>query len=137
MNSHIVPLPNGLINGSDLSQASIFYARENLLNLPGGENVSFKTMRFQDVDKQSGRCIITNPPYGVRLGNMDSTIQLYHELGDFLKQKCPQSEAYILCGSKELVPELHLRAHWKKSLKNGDIEVKLAKVIIKQEPPQK
>jgi putative N6-adenine-specific DNA methylase len=130
-NAKIIPLPKGLISGSDSSPASIVYARENLANLPGGENVSFDICRFQDLEKQAGRCIITNPPYGVRLGNTDSTLILYHELGDFLKQKCPNSEAYILCGSKELVPELHLRAHWKKSLKNGDIDVKLAKIIIK------
>jgi putative N6-adenine-specific DNA methylase len=130
-NTRIIPLPKGLISGSDISVGSITYAEENLANLPGGENVELMVTPFQDLHRQSGRCIITNPPYGVRLGNDESTKTLYHELGDFLKQKCPDSESYILCGNKELVPELHLRAHWKKSLKNGDIDVKLAKVIVK------
>lgn len=130
-NAHIIPLPKGIISGSDISVGSIAYSKENLAKLPGGENVDLRVSRFQDLAKRSGRCIITNPPYGVRMGNDESTKTLYHELGDFLKQKCPDSEAYILCGNKELVPELHLRAHWKKSLKNGDLDVKLAKVIIK------
>ncbi|MDD4309054.1 MAG: THUMP domain-containing protein [Candidatus Cloacimonetes bacterium] len=129
--SEIIPLPQGLLCGSDYTSASIDCARENLAKLPGGEAVDFKVSRFQNLPRQSGRVIITNPPYGIRLGNEDSTKLLYNELGDFLKTKCPDSEAYILCGSKELVTELRLRAHWKKSLKNADLEVKLAKIIVK------
>ncbi|PKN74074.1 MAG: RNA methyltransferase [Candidatus Cloacimonetes bacterium HGW-Cloacimonetes-3] len=130
-NSRIIPLPKGLISGSDISVGSITYAEENLANLPGGENVELMVTPFQLLSKQSGRCIITNPPYGVRIGNDETTKTLYHDLGDFLKQKCPDSESYILCGSKELVPELHLRAYWKKSLKNGDLDTKLAKVTVR------
>ena len=130
-NSKIIPLPQGLLCGSDYNSASIDCARENLANLPGGAAVNLQVCRFQNLSRQTKRFIITNPPYGVRLGNIDSTKQLYNELGDFLKHQCPDSEAYILCGSKELVAELRLRAHWKKSLKNGDIEVKLAKIVVK------
>jgi len=52
-------------------------------------------------------------------------------LADWLKQRCKDSEAYILCGSVALVSELRLRAYWKKALKNADLEVKLAKVLIR------
>lgn len=130
-NSKIRPLPQNLISGSDISVGSLSYAKENLSVLPGSDAINWQHSRFQDIPRQEGRCIITNPPYGVRLGNDNSTKALYHDLGDFLKQKCPDSEAYILCGNKDLVPELRLRAYWKKSLKNGDLDVKLAKVIIR------
>jgi len=106
-------------------------ARQNLASLPYGELVELKASRFQDLDMQEGRLIVTNPPYGVRLGDEDSIKRLYNELGDFLKQKCPASESYILCGDKALVPELRLRAHWKKNLKNGDLEVALAKILVR------
>ncbi len=130
-NNKMISLPDGLLVGSDSSMGSVQYARENLQCLPGGERVQITVSRFQELPKQSGRCIITNPPYGIRLGNDTNTRVLYNDLGDFLKQKCPDSESYILCGSKELVSELHLRAYWKKSLKNGDLDVKLAKVIVR------
>lgn len=130
-NAAIRPLPPGLIRGSDLNPKNILIARENLATLPFGENVNLTVSRFQDLDRQSGRCVVTNPPYGVRLGDEGSIRELYHELGDFLKQRCPDSENYILCGDKTLVPELRLRAHWKKNLKNAGLEVVLAKIVVR------
>ena len=127
-------LPRGLTSGSDISAAAVQATRENLQRLPGGDRVEISQAPFQTLPRQQGRCIITNPPYGVRLEKDRPIAMLYHELGDFLKQKCPDSEAYILCGSKELVPELRLRAHWKKNLKNGDLEVSLAKILVKAAP---
>lgn len=129
--SRIIPLPEGLITGSDIKTQNLQTARESLDRLPFGKMISLQHSRFQDLPVQQGLCLVTNPPYGIRLGDLSSTKQLYHELGDFLKQKCPHSEAYVLCGSAEFVPELRLRAHWKKSLKNADLEVKLAKIIVK------
>lgn len=130
-NARIKDLPNGLIEGSDINSLNLKTAAESLHCLPYGNRINLKRCRFQDLESHSGYTIITNPPYGVRLGSQQETIKLYQDLGDFLKQKCPHSEAYILCGSEKLVPELRLRAHWKKSLKNADLEVKLAKIVIR------
>jgi len=129
--TEIIPLPKGLIKGSDISAGNIAHARTNLHELPDGDKVEFQVSRFQDLPKVPNQTIVTNPPYGVRLGDTDSTRKLYNDLGDFLKQKCSASEAYVLCGNAELVKELRLRASWKKTLKNGDIETKLAKIVIR------
>jgi len=127
----IIELPDGLICGSDVSSKSLSYARKALDLLPSGDKVKLEVSKFQDLPVGENRTIVCNPPYGVRMGNLDRTEELYKDLGDFLKQKCPQSLAYILCGSADLVPKLRLRAHWKKSLKNGNLDTKLAKIIIK------
>lgn len=124
-------LPDGLICGSDMNAGNVKIARDNLSLLPGGDKVRLETARFQDLEPEKGRCVISNPPYGVRLEDSHSANMLYNELGDFLKQKCPDSESYILCGDKTLVPQLRLRAHWKKNLKNADLEVVLAKIVVK------
>lgn len=131
LNSEITDLPDGLICGSDVSSKSVSYARKALDLLPSGDKVHLKVSRFQDLPLEENRTIVCNPPYGIRMGNLDRTEELYKEIGDFLKQKCPHSVAYILCGSAELVPKLRLRAHWKKSLKNGNLDTKLAKIIVK------
>lgn len=131
-NSKIRILPKGLIKGSDISSESIDITRRNLSNLPGSEAVDLRVCAFQNLPEKSGRCIITNPPYGVRLGTEDSTPLLYNALGDFLKQRCPDSEAYILCGSKKLSGDLRLRANWKKNLKNADLEVNLTKIVVRE-----
>lgn len=130
-NDKIKPLPKNLIKGSDIDPEAIEKTRENLASLPYGKNVELLVSSFQNCEKEENKCVVCNPPYGIRLGDKKSTIQLYQDLGDFLKQKCPSSTAYILCGSADLVPALRLRAHWKKSLKNADIETKLVKIIIK------
>jgi len=129
--SEIRALPKELISGTDIKARNLEVTGQNLAQLPYGDRISLKVSRFQDLSTRPGLCIVTNPPYGVRLGSEDSIKSLYNDLGDFLKQKCPASEAYILCGSDMLVPALRLRAHWKKSLKNADLDVKLAKIIIK------
>jgi putative N6-adenine-specific DNA methylase len=130
-NARIIPLPAGLIKGSDLSAGNIEHARDNLRSLPSGDKVQLSVSRFQDLPQVRDRIIVTNPPYGVRIGDSDSTKKLYNDLGDFLKQKCPASFAYILCGSADLVKDLRLRASWTKTLKNGDLETKLAKIVIR------
>jgi len=127
----IIPLPYGLIKGSDINVKTINDAKDNLSELPFGDRVEFTVSKFQDLPLAENRFIITNPPYGVRLGREDQTPKLYNDLGDFLKKKCPQSEAYILCGNTELVSALRLRAMWKKNLKNGDIDTKFVKITIR------
>lgn len=130
-NEKIRPLPKGLLFGSDSDEQCISVAKENLKKLPYGENVVLQVKRFQDLEKKDNVIIVCNPPYGVRMGKTETINKLYNDLGDFLKQKTSASEAYILCGKDELVKQLRLRASWKKSLKNADIETKLAKVIIR------
>ena len=127
----IIPLPQGLIKGSDISAGNIEHTKINLTSLPYGDKIELSVSRFQDLPKAPNQTIVTNPPYGVRLGSTNSTRKLYNDLGDFLKQKCPASEAYILCGNAELVKDLRLRASWKKTLKNGDLETKFAKIVIR------
>ncbi len=127
----IRPFPEGLIAGSDSSSESIAAAKQNLAALPYGDKVKLRVSRIQDLPRETDRTIVTNPPYGVRLGEQHSISRFYNDLGDFLKQKCPASTAYILCGSKELVKELRLRAHWTKALKNGDLTASLAKIVIR------
>jgi len=131
VDSQIIPLVPDSIMGSDLSPECVEITRQNLKKIPFGEKIKVSVSPFQELPKIPQRVIVTNPPYGIRIGVKNNIPKLYQELGDFLKQKCPQSEAYILCGKAELVPELRLRAHWKKSLKNGDLETKLVKIKIK------
>lgn len=129
-NARIRTLPKGLIFGSDMGYKSVAAAKENLKNLPGGDKIEIWQMRFQDFDGKFSGYVLTNPPYGVRLGNPKQIHKLYQDLGDFLKQRCGDSIAFILCGEKALIPKIRLRAHWDKSLKNGNLDSRLAKIVI-------
>lgn len=124
-------LPQGLIQGSDISADNIEIARDNLSRLPQGSMVMLQQARFQKLGPKPEHTIITNPPYGVRLGDDAGTIQLYNEFGDWLRHNCPSSTAYVLCGSEALVSELKLRNRWKKKLMNSDLETYYTKILIK------
>jgi putative N6-adenine-specific DNA methylase len=138
-NNKIRECPTGLIFASDIDKNCVEMTIENLKQIPFGEKVVVVKSDFRDLALVKNRVILCNPPYGHRLGIHKSTPtyqsndipKLYNEIGDFLKQKCPKSDAYILCGKPEMISELRLRGHWKKSLKNGDIEAKLVKINIK------
>jgi putative N6-adenine-specific DNA methylase len=120
-----------LIFGSDINPEAIAAAQKNLQILPHAQYIDLQVGDFERSRKIFSGTIITNPPYGVRLGEKDSISKLYNDLGDFLKQSCAGSTAYILCGSKDLVKDLRLRAHSVKSLKNGDLDTGFAKIVIR------
>jgi putative N6-adenine-specific DNA methylase len=66
--------------------------------------------------------LITNPPYGMRLGESDDVQALYKELGDFLKTKCPGTSAFIYTGNPELRKFIGLKTTKRLPLDNGKLE---------------
>jgi len=120
--------PDGVnISGSDASKTAIRAARSNLRNLPHGDRVELKTIRFQDLEPVADAVIIANPPYGIRLGAREEAAALVQELGSFLKHKCTGSTACIYFGDRELLKRIGLRPAWKKPLRNGGLDGVLAK----------
>jgi putative N6-adenine-specific DNA methylase len=69
---------------------------------------------------------VCNPPYGVRLERGGTVPKLLGDLGDFLKQKCTGSDALIYVGDKELLKMIGLRPKWRKTLRNGPLDGRLA-----------
>jgi putative N6-adenine-specific DNA methylase len=68
-----------------------------------------------------------NPEYGQRLGETAELAELYKRIGDFLKQKCAGSTAYIFTGNKDLAVKIGLKASRKFPFYNGNIECRLLK----------
>lgn len=121
-------LPKGLIRGSDKSGKAIAAARENLAALPYGENVALTVRQFQESENFENGTIITNPPYGVRLGDRKSVMQLYRQLGDYIKKQCLGTTAFILVGDKTMTKSIGLKPSRKVPLKNGDLESELVRI---------
>lgn len=68
--------------------------------------------------------IITNPPYGVRLENIEFK-DVYKKLGDRLKKEFGGWECYLLSGEAELTKHLGLKAERKHVVKNGELDCRL------------
>ncbi|MEE8329360.1 MAG: THUMP domain-containing protein [Thermodesulfovibrionia bacterium] len=120
-------LPRGHITGSDISLQAIKAARMNIRKLPHGEKIKLEMLDFRKGNGLENGVIVTNPPYGIRMGERQELDLLYKLFGDFLKQKCKGSTAYIYFGERELIKKLGLRATWKKPLKSGGLDGRLVK----------
>jgi putative N6-adenine-specific DNA methylase len=124
----IRPLPKDLISGSDKSQKMITVARDNLSRLPFSGAVELTCRPFQQVKQFENGILMANPPYGIRLGEYEEAQQIYTELGDFLKQKCRGTTAYIYTGDPNLRKSIGLKTSRRIPLVNGKLEGVLVKI---------
>lgn len=120
--SQIRPLKKGLISGSDKSQKILEVAKDNLSRLPYSHSVDLKCHPFQHIKQFENGTLITNPPYGIRLGISDEVKILFKELGDFLKTKCKGTSAFIYTGDPALRKSIGLRTSRRIPLVNGKLE---------------
>jgi 23S rRNA (guanine2445-N2)-methyltransferase / 23S rRNA (guanine2069-N7)-methyltransferase len=68
--------------------------------------------------------IISNPPYGERLGDLDSLIPTYKAIGRWLKQQIG-SRAALICSEQELMQQTEIRASKRYKFYNGKIACQL------------
>ena len=123
-------LPKGLIAGSDVSAEAVSAARTNLMGLHYGNNVSVERADFRKLPALEKHVIVTNPPYGIRMGGDENLEMFYKNLGDFLKQKCKGSTAFVYFGEQEYIKKIGLKASWKKPIKAGGLDGRLVKYEI-------
>ncbi|MBI4516340.1 MAG: hypothetical protein HY699_11060 [Deltaproteobacteria bacterium] len=82
----------------------------------------------------SSGLVVTNPPYGVRLGERAALAHLYATLGDTLRRKFVGWTGYVLTGDRELGQRIGLRAARRHILFNGAIECRLLAFPISPNP---
>ena len=126
-NDQIRALPQGLIAGSDISKESVDATRINIMGLNDGKNVRLETIDFNALPALEGHVIVTNPPYGIRMGKDQDLNAFYKSIGDFLKQKCKGSTAYIYFGDRKYIKRIGLKTSWKKPIKAGGLDGRLVK----------
>ncbi|MGD8412930.1 MAG: THUMP domain-containing protein [Candidatus Latescibacterota bacterium] len=122
----IRPLAEGLIGGSDQSAAAVAAAAANTGAIPHGDRIQLKQSKFEDLPPVENAVLVCNPPYGLRIGRSGAG-DLAGRFGDFLKQRCKGSEAYVYFGKRELIKHIGLRATWKKPLKTGALDGRVVK----------
>lgn len=127
-------LPN--IYGSDLSHKSLDIAEEAIENAGYGDIIDIKQMSIEQGRKwgdwQKG-LIVTNPPYGERLGELEDVKQAYMQLGDYLKLEFEGWKAAVLTCHAQLGMYLGLKAKRSHDFANGTMECKLFRLDIEPE----
>lgn len=111
------------ILASDIDVKAVDRAIRNAENLGLEEDIAFVTKDFMDLTlKDEFGVLITNPPYGERLGESQEVINMYKNLGNKFSKLGTWSE-YIITSDKKFEKHYGKKADRKRKLFNGRIEV--------------
>jgi putative N6-adenine-specific DNA methylase len=114
------------IYGSDLSGDVLKAARANLMAAGVEKIVSLKRANVLEIAAPAKEgIIVTNPPYGVRLGEQQTLAEFYPKLGDVLKKRFSGWRAYLLSADMRLPKLIRLAASKRTPLFNGALECRL------------
>ena len=118
--------------GSDFLSNNIKIANDSISKLKLDQYIDFKISDFKKiVPSENKGVIVTNPPYGYRIGDTEKLQILYKNLGDHLKTNFQGFSGYIFTGNLELLKHVGLRTKKKIILKNGMIDSRLAYYPLK------
>ncbi len=120
------------IRASDRDAGAIQAARENAGRAGVEEGIEFSSRAISAIEPPEGRgWVVTNPPYGVRLGTGKDLRRLYAQFGNVLRAKCPGWQIAFFCNSSDLVRSTGLDLETMLETRNGGIKVRLIKGKIK------
>lgn len=121
--------------GFDRDPKIIAQARSNAVRAGIGDVISF---RVQDIkaltapETASPGLLITNPPYGERMGKKMNLEDLYETLGDRLKKHYQGWSASVFTASPDLAKKMGIRARKQYHLFNGPIPCKLLNFDVRE-----
>lgn len=130
VNKNTIPV----IIGSDNSKSSVEVAKSNIISA-GLEQ--YITVYQQDIDDKlpgmpdSCGLLVTNPPYGKRLGQVEQLKGVYFRLGQALKDNYAGWQAAVFTSDDTLARCIRLRAHHKNTLYNGALKCTLSQYHIR------
>jgi len=117
------PLP---IHGSDLYGEALKLARANLDRAGLAQCVQLKQANVLELTPpRPPGTLVTNPPYGVRLGEQEEIARFYPRLGDALKQRFAGWSVCIFTADLRLPKLIGLKPRRRVPLFNGALECRL------------
>ncbi|MGE4260393.1 bifunctional 23S rRNA (guanine(2069)-N(7))-methyltransferase RlmK/23S rRNA (guanine(2445)-N(2))-methyltransferase RlmL [Shewanella sp.] len=124
--------------GSDIDSRMVALAKRNAANAGVAELIEFKVANALDVmpPMESG-LLVANPPYGERLGNVTSLLQLYFQFGEHLKKDFGGWQVALLCSEAELLSALKLKADKQLKMYNGALECAFNLYTLHVKTPQR
>jgi len=120
------------IIASDIDPDAILTATDNARRAGLEDVIRFEVRKFEDATPPTSApgIIVTNPPYGARLGTNDELVPLYKEIGQVLQTRFNGWQAYIMAGNLTLARHIGLTATDRTRLNNGPLECRLLKFAV-------
>ncbi|MBW4050656.1 MAG: bifunctional 23S rRNA (guanine(2069)-N(7))-methyltransferase RlmK/23S rRNA (guanine(2445)-N(2))-methyltransferase RlmL [Proteobacteria bacterium] len=125
--------PTSLIRGQDRDPAAVRDARANAqrAGLAGWVQFEARPLSQSAPARPGGPGLLcTNPPYGVRLDDVEAARSVHRELGEVLRERFSGWQAAVLTGTPQLGMELGIRAARTHALWNGAIECRLLRMTV-------
>ena len=125
--NNIQQINDNLIQGSDLDPKVIKIANTNCSIIDQDEKIKIVQKDIFDIEKLENTTIVCNPPYGIRMQTKKDLDGFFKDVGDFLKQRCKNSTAYIYFGDRKYIKQIGLRSSKKWILSSGGLDGRLVK----------
>lgn len=121
-----------VLRGSDTDAEQLEGARKNAEAAGVADLVSFEAADARDFAPRRGwnAFVVTNPPYGLRVGDEGGLVELYRSFGERLRERAEGFTVAALLGNRRLAKELRLKRFDRFRLMNGAIECELQRVRL-------
>lgn len=124
-----------LIQGFDRDPRSLAAAQQNIAAAGLESCIELQQMTITDaknpfIEKAKAGLVVVNPPYGQRLGDIESLATTYRDFGDFLKTQCMGWDAAVFTGNPDLGWSTGLRSWRQHKLFNGAIAAQLQRYKV-------
>lgn len=120
-------VPRRCVLGSDADADAVRMALENAARAGVADWIHVDKRPLVEAAAPAGPAglVVTNPPYGERIGAEEGLTQLYAELGRALRERFSGWRAAVLTGNPPLARELGVYAKRSHRFENGTIECRL------------
>ena len=124
------------IIGCDADPESLKLARYHAQQAGVAEDIHFQHHEFSDLSSSRNYgCVVTNPPYGVRMGEDEEIAELYRSMPDVLRRLKTWSH-FILSARPDLEQLVGQTADKRRKLYNGRLECTLFQFFGPRPPRQ-
>nr|WP_297460223.1 bifunctional 23S rRNA (guanine(2069)-N(7))-methyltransferase RlmK/23S rRNA (guanine(2445)-N(2))-methyltransferase RlmL [uncultured Halomonas sp.] len=120
--------------GFDQSPQALAAAKSNAMRAGIPALIDFQgggvTQLTRPADAETPGLILTNPPYGERLGELPELVPLYAALGERARREFPGWRLALFTGNPDLGHRTGLRADKQYAFKNGALDCKLLMMTV-------
>ena len=126
----LITADDPVIRGSDIDLRAVRISRDNIKITGLDRIIRIEQKPFADAKPPAPQgMIITNPPYGQRIG-VEDPVGFYKHVGDVLKNKFAGYTAWFLSGDLENLKFVGLRPSRRIKIFNGPLECRFARFDI-------
>ncbi len=131
--------PKLVLRGTDADVSAIEGARVNAASAGLEGKIELEVADLSAFEPRRGwnAWIVTNPPYGERVGRGTDLVSLYGKLGSILKDRCAGYHVSVLSGNPALPPAIGIPTEHRRAVRNGPLECELLGFAVPAAPISK